>query len=141
MRLALNFQRVDPTRGGAETYVVDLCHHLVGLDHKVDLYAESWRDGVLPAEVKCIAVEAPGRTRLAQIQSFGRNSELALGKLSYDCTIGLINTWHHDVIIPQGGVHRGSLEANAKRFPEGWRRTLYRLGKAANPKYWTYRAI
>ncbi len=25
MRLALNFQRVDPTRGGAETYVADLC--------------------------------------------------------------------------------------------------------------------
>ena len=24
MRLALNFQRIDPSRGGAETYVVDL---------------------------------------------------------------------------------------------------------------------
>ena len=30
MRLALNFQRVDPDEGGAETYVVDLCHRLVG---------------------------------------------------------------------------------------------------------------
>ncbi len=45
MRLALNFQRVDPTRGGAETYVVDLCRHLIQLGHEVDLYAESWREG------------------------------------------------------------------------------------------------
>ena len=63
MRLALNFQRVDPSRGGAETYVADLCGQLVRLGHQVDLYAESWREGVLPAEVRCIAVEAPGRTR------------------------------------------------------------------------------
>ena len=45
MRLALNFRRVDPTRGGAETYVVDLCHRLVRAGHRVDLYAESWRAG------------------------------------------------------------------------------------------------
>ena len=62
MRLAVNFQRVDPSRGGAETYVADLCGQLVRLGHQVDLYAESWREGVLPGEVRCIAVEAPGRT-------------------------------------------------------------------------------
>jgi UDP-glucose:(heptosyl)LPS alpha-1,3-glucosyltransferase len=141
MRLALNFQRVDPTRGGAETYVADLCRALVGAGHRVDLYAESWRDGVLPEEVKCIAVPAPGRTRVQRVWNFARNSETALRQVSYDCTIGLINTWHHDVIIPQGGVHRSSLEANARRYPEGWQRTAYKLGKQANPKFWLYQAI
>lgn len=141
MRLALNFQRVDPTRGGAETYVVDLCQHLIQLGHEVDLYAESWREGALPPEVKCIPVATAGRTRTARIRSFARNSEKALSEASYDCTLGLINTWHHDVIIPQGGVHRGSLEANSKRFPAGLKRNLYRLGKLANPKFWTYQAI
>jgi UDP-glucose:(heptosyl)LPS alpha-1,3-glucosyltransferase len=141
MRLALNFQRVDPTRGGAETYVVDLCQHLVRLGHGVDLYAESWREGSLPPEVRCVRVGAEGRTKTARIRSFARNSETALEAASYDCTVGLINTWHHDVIIPQGGVHLGSLEANARRFPAGYRRTLYRLGKMANPKFWTYQAI
>ena len=141
MRLALNFQRVDPTRGGAETYVVDLCHRLIGAGHEVDLFAESWRDGVLPARVKCVAVPAPGRTKLQRIVNFGRNSEAALKPAQYDCTVGLINTWHHDVIIPQGGVHPGSLDANSKRFPAGWRRELYRLGKALPPKHWTYQAI
>src|SRR4051794_17203650 len=34
MRLALNFQRVDPARGGAETYVADLCRRLVRDGHE-----------------------------------------------------------------------------------------------------------
>lgn len=141
MRLALNYQRVDPSRGGAETYVVDLCQRLVRLGHAVDLYAESWREGVLPPEVDCVKVAATGRTKLARVLAFARNSEEALSKAAYDCTVGFINTWHQDVLIPQGGVHGGSLEANARRFPAGWRRELYTLGKKANPKHWAYRAI
>jgi UDP-glucose:(heptosyl)LPS alpha-1,3-glucosyltransferase len=141
LRLALNFQRVDPTRGGAETYLVDLCQHLIRAGHRVDLYAESWREGVLPPEVRCIAVAAPGKTKMARIMSFGRNSEAMLSATSYDCTVGFINTWYHDVIIPQGGVHRGSLEANAKRFPTAWQQALYKLGKMAHPKFWSYLEI
>ena len=49
MHLALNFQRIDPARGGAETYIADLCRYLVGAGHRIDLYAESWTDGCLPA--------------------------------------------------------------------------------------------
>jgi UDP-glucose:(heptosyl)LPS alpha-1,3-glucosyltransferase len=141
MRLALNFQRVDPSKGGAETYVVDLCQRLVQLGHEVDLYAESWREGVLPPEVRCVPVAAPGRSKLEQIFSFGWNSEELLSDAHYDCTVGFINTWGHDVLIPQGGVHGGSLEANSRRFPAGWRRSLYLLGKMANPKFWAYRNI
>lgn len=141
MRLALNFQRVDPSKGGAETYVVDLCRRLIHAGHAVDLYAESWSEGLLPHEVRCIPVAAPGRTRLERMLAFGRNSEAALRTTEYDCTVGFINTWAHDVLIPQGGVHEGSLEASAKRFPKGIGRALYALAKKANPKWWTYRAI
>ncbi len=141
MRLALNFQRVDPSKGGAETYVVDLCRRLIHTGHEVDLYAESWCEGFLPPEVKCIPVAAPGRTRLERMLAFGRNSEAALSTMEYDCTVGFINTWAHDVLIPQGGVHDGSLEAGAKRFPEGIKRVLYTLAKKANPRWWAYRAI
>jgi UDP-glucose:(heptosyl)LPS alpha-1,3-glucosyltransferase len=86
-------------------------------------------------------VEAPGWTRRARIWNFARNSEAALRAASYDCTVGFINTWHHDVLIPQGGVHRASLDYNARRFPPGWRRGLYRLSKQSNPKAWSYRSI
>ncbi len=60
---------------------------------------------------------------------------------SHECSVGFINTWAHDVIIPQGGVQKGSLDANAGRFQTGLQRGLYRLTKSANPKYWLYRAI
>ncbi|MGE3819105.1 MAG: glycosyltransferase family 4 protein [Isosphaeraceae bacterium] len=141
MRLALNFQRVDPSKGGAETYVADLCQRLTRLGHQVDLFAESWKDDALPPEVRTFHVPAPGRTRIGRVLAFARNSEAALRDSDHDCTVGFINTWHHDVIIPQGGVHGGSLEANARRYPAGWRRSLYLLSKRSNPKHWVYRAI
>ncbi|HEV3166884.1 MAG TPA: glycosyltransferase family 4 protein [Isosphaeraceae bacterium] len=141
MRLALNFERVDPSRGGAETYVRDLATRLVQSGHEVSLYANAWVPGALPAAVNCRRIEARGLTRLQRIWSFARNSEAALKGEHHDCTIGFINTWFHDVIIPQGGLHAASLECNARRFPSGWRREVYRLAKRANPKYRLYQAI
>jgi len=141
MRLALNFPSVDPTRGGAETYIVDLCRSLVRRGHQVDLYASSWAEGALPAEVRCVEVAAEGSTRLRRMVAFAENSARALKGADYDCTIGFINTYEHDVIIPQGGVHRGSLWANSMRFGNPLVRRLYVLGKVINPKYWAYRAI
>lgn len=141
MRLALNFFRVDPSRGGAETYVRDLCHRLVRAGHRVDLYAHDWRDEALPPGVGRVRVEAPGWTRRGRLWRFAENSEALLRRESYDCTVGFVNTWYHDVIIPQGGVHEASLEANARRFPAGWRRGLYLAAKRINPKSGMYRAI
>ncbi len=143
MRLALNFRRIDPTKGGAETYVADLCQRLIRAGHEVDILAEAWKDGALPSGVNWHRVEAPGWTRWQRTWNFARNSERILRRAEsrYDCTVGFINTWHHDVLIPQGGVHRASLEANAMRFPKGWRRASYLIGKRANPKAWVYRAI
>ena len=143
MRLALNFQKIDPARGGAETYVVDLCHRLTMAGHDVDLFAEDWKADALPAKLRAIRVPVSGWTRWGRTWSFAQNSERALRRVDaeYDCTIGMINTWHHDVIIPQGGVQAATLIANSKRFPSGWRRPAYIVGKQANPKAWVYRAI
>ena len=141
MHLALNFQRVDPARGGAETYVIDLCRHLTQAGHRVDLYAESWAQGCLPPQVNVVPVPAPGKSRWQRIKSFAANSEAALSQGQYDCSVGFINTYAHDVIIPQGGVRQGSLAANARRFRSGVLRRLYLLTKTANPKDWLYRSI
>ena len=143
MRLALNFRRIDPARGGAETYVVDLCRRLIHAGHEVDVFAGLWKAGALPPEVHLRRIESPGWTRWQRTWSFAANSELALREMDahYDCTVGFINTWHHDVLIPQGGVQSATLEANSKRFPAGWRRGAYVLGKRANPKAWVYDAI
>ena len=143
MRLALTYQRVDPTKGGAETYVADLCRRLIALGHEVDLLASQWRDGVLPRQVQTIKVEPRGWTKLTKIWNFAVDSEaLRVAADRYDCTVGFINTWGDDVMIPQGGVHAASLQANARRFREGWARRLYTYSKQINPKQLLlYRAI
>jgi UDP-glucose:(heptosyl)LPS alpha-1,3-glucosyltransferase len=141
MHLALNFQRVDPSRGGAETYVSDLCRHLTLAGHRVDLYSESWAEGAVPPQVNVVPVAAPGNSRRARIRSFARNSAAALRDAQYDCSVGFINTYAHDVLIPQGGVRRASLQANARRFRSSIVRRLYLASKMANPKDWLYRSI
>jgi len=141
MHLALNFQRVDPSRGGAETYVADLCRHLVQAGHKVDLYAESWAEGCLPEEVNVVPVAAPGRSRMERIRSFAVNSEEVLRQAHHDCSVGFVNTFAHDVLIPQGGVQQASLLANARRFSSPLARQLYLAAKTANPKHWLGRSI
>ncbi len=145
MRIALNFRRIDPTKGGAETYVVDLIHRLVRAGHEVAVYAESCRGGLLPPGATFHPIAAPGWFRPQQTWNFARNSERALIRAEaadqFDVSLGLINTWHHDVLIPQGGVHGASLDFNARRFAAGCRRGLYRLGKRINPKSWVYAAI
>jgi len=141
MHLALNFQRVDPSRGGAETYVADLCRKLIQAGHRVDLYAESWAVDCLPPEVNVVPVAGTGRTKLERIQSFAKNSEAALSQAHHDCSVGFVNTWAHDVFIPQGGVHKGSLNANSRRFPTTALQQFYRLAKTVNPKHWVYQSI
>jgi len=141
MRLAVNFQRVDPTKGGAETYVADLCRRLIAAGCAVDLYASQWSAEALPGGLNVIEVPAQGATRAARIWNFAEASERLIRHAEYDCTVGFINTWAHDVLIPQGGVHQGSLEFNARRFPAGWKRSAYRLAKRLNPRHGLYRAI
>ena len=42
MNLAICHPIVIPARGGAETYVADLCRRLHAADHEVHLYACEW---------------------------------------------------------------------------------------------------
>lgn len=143
MRLALTYRSVDPSRGGAETYVVDLASRLIADGHAVTLFAESWKPDALPPGLATRRVEARGLTRFGRLWNFAESAERALlaAEADFDCSVGFINTWGQDVLIPQGGVHGASLEANARRFPPGWRRHAYVLAKEINPKRWIYGAI
>ncbi len=138
MHLAINYRRVVPSLGGAETYVGDLCRGLVRLGHRVDLFAEEWDQAALPHGVVPVRVKTRGRTKRAQLVEFAQKSSEALSQSQFDCSVGFINTWDHDVLIPQGGIHPASLEHNAQRFPQGWRRDLYRFlkGRGRNRSFY-----
>jgi UDP-glucose:(heptosyl)LPS alpha-1,3-glucosyltransferase len=144
MRLAVCFQHVDPGRGGAETYVADLCRALAAAGHGVDLLAESWSAGPLPEDLHWRRIECRGGASSAvRIWDFAARCESWLHEEAgrYDCTVGLINTWGQDVLIPQGGVRAASLAASALRFPAGPLRWAFLAEKHLNPRWWVYRAI
>jgi UDP-glucose:(heptosyl)LPS alpha-1,3-glucosyltransferase len=132
MRIALNYRNVDPNRGGAETYVVDLAKFLSRRGHTVTLVAESVRPETVPLGVHVMQVPVEGWTRAGKTLSFAENSERLLTDYAerFDVTMGFINTWHHDVIIPQGGLRAGSIHHNSLRFRSPVRRGLYKLTKA-----------
>ncbi len=140
MRVALIYQHVDPSRGGAETYVVDLARALVKHGCEVEIHAETVAPGVLPAQARFCPVSVEGKTRLARLASFARESERALHAAGVDCAVGFIGTHAQDVLIPQGGVQAASILANAGRRRAALGRGLYVLGKALNPKFWRQRA-
>lgn len=143
MRIALNYRNVDPNKGGAETYVVDLAGALVRRGHRVTLVAESVRAESLPAGVDVVRVTVSGWSRAGKVRSFAENSarELQTDPGRFDVTMGFINTWHHDVIIPQGGLRAGSILHNSVRFRSPLRRAVYKLGKLLSPGEWNYDSI
>ena len=139
MHLALNFQRVDPARGGAETYVADLCRYLVQAGHRVDLYAESWADGCLPPQVNVVPVAAPGRTKLERIWNFARNSEAALRQAQSR----LLGRLHQHLGSrrdhPPGRRSPGQPDGQRPALLVAACAQLYLLAKTANPKHWVHR--
>jgi UDP-glucose:(heptosyl)LPS alpha-1,3-glucosyltransferase len=143
MRVAVISERVQPHRGGAETYVADLCRILVRRGHDVTLVANDWDLHALDPTVSRVRLLLAGARRGSRIWNFATEAErwVETNGPGFDITLGFINTWAHDVIIPQGGVRAASLEANALRFESGPVRWLYRLTKQANPKYEQYRKI
>ena len=143
MRIALNYRNIDPNRGGAETYVADLTRSLIQRGHQVTLVAESVRAESVPQEAVFLPVPVSGLSRSARIWSFAENSQKVLEAHAsqFDATMGFINTWHHDVIIPQGGLRAGSRLHNAERFHSPIRRSVYRFLKSASPTEWKYDRI
>jgi UDP-glucose:(heptosyl)LPS alpha-1,3-glucosyltransferase len=143
MRIGVVSERVEPSRGGAETYVAELCAALARRGHAPVLIAGSWDESAIGSGVERVRIALRSGGRMGRIWEFGNESERYLSARGheFDATIGFINTWAHDVLLPQGGVRAASLESNANRYPAGPARWLYRAGKVLNPKHWIYREI
>ena len=123
MHLALNFQRVDPVaRRRRDLRRRPLPGPGPGRPSGGPLCGELRRR--LPAprgERRSRGRAAGGPSSSASGASPGIPSRRC-GTGRHECSVGFINTWAHDVIIPQGGVQEGSLRANAATVPDGLQR-------------------
>ena len=131
--VALCYESVLPSRGGAETYLGDLARRLARDGHAVHLYACRWDATALPAAMHFHRLEVPRGPRFLRPWRFGRACVEALEHADHDVTVGFDKTWGQDVLYPQGGLHAASREHNLRKFRSPVARRIAAWGKHFDP--------
>lgn len=139
MNLAFAYEAVFPRRGGAETYLADLLHRLVRDRHEVHLYAVDHDAASLPQELIHHPLPPSRAPRFLRPWHFARACEQAIPLHRHDVVVGLIKTWHQDVLIPQGGVHVVSARENLRKHASFWMRSLAWCVQRCSLSYWSFR--
>jgi len=125
VKVALLIERLDPTRGGAETYVTDFARMLAADGHDVHVFSRE--DSVVPEGITLRPVKVRGVGRSWRTLSFARRVRKMLSKEEFDIVHGVGWTYSQDVFQPHGGVHRAMLMQDAltcrgaRLFAEGLR--------------------
>jgi UDP-glucose:(heptosyl)LPS alpha-1,3-glucosyltransferase len=122
-------------RGGAETYLVDLCTRMASEDFEVHVYAEHWDDeieGIHNHRIKTIRF--PKSLRLL---SFAIRATKEMEKENYDVTLGVGNTLKADVLQPHGGVHWAWFWRSLRAYDHPFLWIIKFLGRVLSPKQWT----
>jgi UDP-glucose:(heptosyl)LPS alpha-1,3-glucosyltransferase len=141
MDLALCYESVFPSRGGAETYIADLARRLARDGHSVHLYACRWDAAALPAATHYHRLEVPAGPRFLRPWRFAAACERALANASHDVSIGFDKTWGQDVLFPQGGLHAASAAHNLLKYPRRWQQWLAAAGKWLDPAAWSFARV
>ncbi len=130
LRIGLVIDRLDPGRGGAESYLIGLSRYLGARGHDVHLLAQ--RFGPLPDDVgRPVRVPGGSRPRPWRDLSFDRLAARAARDHRLDVTLGVRHTPSTDVFQPHGGVY--SRAADAQSRSSG--RARHRLGRALSMKH------
>lgn len=138
MDLALCYESVFPSRGGAETYIADVARRLARDGHSIHLYACRWDAAALPAATHFHRLDVPGGPRFLRPWRFAAACERALANAPHDVSIGFDKTWGQDVLFPQGGLHAASAAHNLLKYPHAWQRWLAAAGKWLDPAAWSF---
>lgn len=139
MNIALCYQNVLPARGGCETYLVDLTRRLTADGHDVHLYASRWDQAALPSLLHIHPVTMPECMRFRRPWLFGQACLRVLSRSpGHDVTLGFDKTWGQDVLYPQGGLHRASIDHNLRSYPRSAGRSVAQLRTWFDPAYWSF---
>ena len=136
--IALCYESVLPTRGGAETYIGDLARRLAKDGHTVHLYACRWDANSLPIGTQFHQLNVPSGPRFLRPGRFAQACEQALALAKHDVTVGFDKTWGQDVLYPQGGLHAASRHHNLLKFSGLLARKFGSLGKFFDLASWSF---
>jgi UDP-glucose:(heptosyl)LPS alpha-1,3-glucosyltransferase len=107
MKIAFLIERLNPARGGAETYSFDFTAGLASEGHEVHAFSRG--GSVVPPGVTLHPVKVRGVGRAWRTLSFARGVDKALRREEFDIVHGVGWTFPRDVFQPHGGVHRAML--------------------------------
>ncbi len=127
----LDFSR---RRGGAERYLVDLCHRMADHGYEVHVYAEDWdeeKGGIHFHRVRTFPLP-----KALHLLFFATRATREMEKGEYDITLGVGNTLKADVLQPHGGVHWAWFWRSLRAYDNPILWTIKYLGRVVSPKQW-----
>ncbi|MEA3366642.1 MAG: glycosyltransferase family 4 protein [Planctomycetota bacterium] len=132
MRIGFQVERLDPSRGGAETYVHRFARDLLAAGHEVHVFAADFEE--VPAGAILHHVLQRGLTRPERDVRFARAVAKASRRAGLDVTVAVGRTFGASVLQPHGGTLPGSRRQNRLRLRPAWLAGLKQASDWLNPR-------
>ncbi len=140
MKIGFQLEHVDPSRGGAETWVCRFAAWLLEAGHEVHLVAGGF-GGRTPEGAFTHHVLQRGVTRWGRDLRFARAVRRATSRAGLDVALAVARTFGADVLMPHGGTLDGSRRQNLLLVRNPALRGLKQAFDAVNPRIRIKRAI
>ncbi len=113
MKIALVIERMDPLRGGRETYTGEVAAELARRGHEVSVVCQDahWE----APGVQVVRLGRGGLTRCGRVRRFLRAAEGVLAAGGFDATHAMLAVPGVDVYHPHGGTVASSAAAHVRR--------------------------
>jgi len=115
MKVALVVERMDPLRGGKETYTAQLAAALAGRGHQVTVVCQT-RDWQPEARIDFVEVGRRGVTRAKRLRNFVADVLRHTADGRYDVVHAMLPVPGADLYHPHGGTVPGSNAASLRRY-------------------------
>ncbi len=127
MKIGFVIEHLDPSRGGAETYVCDLAGQLATEGHEVHVFTQDV-SGTLPEGVSAHEVAVAGVGKGFRMLSFDKQSATMAARFELDVVMAVGKTRYFNVLQPHGGTYMGTLrQDDASRHPSLFERVFAAL--------------
>ena len=132
MKIGFQIERLDPARGGAETYVHRFARDLIADGHEVHLVAAAFED--TPEGATLHHVLPRGLTRPERDLRFARAVARATRRAGVDVAVAVGRTFGATVLQPHGGTLPGSRRQNLRLVRPMWLAGLKQASDRLNPR-------
>ena len=134
MRVATSILNFSKRRGGAESYLADLCLRMAGEGFEVHVYAADWDEEV--PEIHLHRVHTLPFPKSLRLLSFAVRATREMQNGNCDVTLGVGQTLRADVLQPHGGVHWAWFWRSLRAYDSPLLWMVKFLGRILNVKQW-----